>query len=359
MTPPKIIGRLEREEDDRDFYTDPVTGRQLWSVTTAFNGTLDKSLYLLPWAAKLAAEFCVDNLDFITETIQKINKPGAVDLIKGQAKLLRETKRDIGTYQHDVLEALILGDGASIPPIPEHLVGVEIEGERVDLDALSDGLLNFLTEHEFEPEMAEATVANPEFGYAGTLDLYGTMRRAKINGRTERGVRCIIDLKTGRYDDVEAQLAPYKRATEVWIDHLGNKAPMPETDMCFVLHLDRKYDRGYKLIEVDASDAQFDRFLAHLRAYQLDRATEKPKRKAFYPPLDDGTQPLPLIEDIEYPGGFGSAKLQAAGLKTLADLAAMTEVQVRQISGIGPKTMTAIAAVLAEYKLGFAKAEVA
>ena len=46
-----------------------------------------------------------------------------------------------------------------IPDCPEHLVGIEIDGEAVDQDAISDGLLNFFQDHQPIVEMAESTVA--------------------------------------------------------------------------------------------------------------------------------------------------------------------------------------------------------
>jgi hypothetical protein len=93
----------------------------------------------------------------------------------------------MGSYVHEVIEALILG--GEIPDIPEHLADAEIDGERIDLGAIVDGFLAFRAEHKPVFEIAEATVANPIHGYAGTLDIIAYLPAMKR--------RLLIDAKTG------------------------------------------------------------------------------------------------------------------------------------------------------------------
>lgn len=339
-----VIGRVERFEGR--WYVDQADPDLVYESVTAILSAANSKPWLTAWAAKLAAEFAVDHHELVGQTLTEAGHEAAVTLIKGAATRSRDMKADIGTHQHDVLEALLLD--LPIPDVPEHLVDVEIEGERVDHDAISDGLLNFLTDFDVEAELAEATVANVLHGYAGTLDLIATLRKL--------GRRLLIDCKTGLVLDpaMNAQLAAYRRADEVWVDDMGNKVRMPQVDGCAVLHVRREYGRGYKLLEVPADDDAFAWFL-HCQQVLLDqKAQPKIKGRPLYPPLPDGSQPLPLLEDIEYEG-FNRCRsaLIKSGVLDLGQLAALTREQVASIKGVGPKALTAIHALLTERDLDF------
>jgi hypothetical protein len=64
---------------------------------------------------------------------------------------------------------------------------VEIDGERIDQDAIADGLLNFITGFGPVFEMAEATVADTDLGHAGTLDLAAWFPTVRVPGRLSKG----------------------------------------------------------------------------------------------------------------------------------------------------------------------------
>jgi hypothetical protein len=354
-----IIGRIER--DDSRYYIDPADPSLVYdSVTTILSATNSKS-WLQNWAAKLAAEFAVDHHHLVGITKNEASREAAIDLIKGEARRKRELKADIGTHQHDILEALILD--APIPSCPEHLVDLEIDGESVDQDAIADGLLNFISDFGPTFEMAEATVANRQYMYAGTLDLVAWFPTIRIPDNLAKGARLCLDLKTGANVDATArpQVVGYKRSDHVWVDEMGNKAPMPTVDLCGVVHLRREYRRGYKLLIVPPADEEFyfEQFLHCLEAFRDQDAVKAKRLTPFYPPLADGSQPLPLLEDIEGEG-FGRCRrhLAGAGLDDLGDLAALTVAEVRSIKGIGPAAVTACTEVLRQYGLAF-KAEVA
>lgn len=350
-----VIGRIDRGESR--WYVDPVDPELVYESVTAILSAATSKPWLTAWASKLAAEFSVDHLDLIRTTRDEVGRDAAVDLIKGAAKRKRELLADIGTHQHDVLEALLLDQ--PIPSVPEHLDGVEVEGETVDHDAISDGLLNFLTDYDFTPEMAEATVANVVHGFAGTLDMIGRFPRLRLDGIRPRagGLRGLIDCKSGKTLDptMNAQLGAYERADEVWLDSLGNKAPMPAVDFCAVLHLRREYERGYKLLRVPADEDAFEWFLYCQKVLKKQKAQPKIKGRPLYPPLADGSQPPPLLEDVEH-DGFGRCRgaLLTTGLRSLSDLAGLTEAQCLAIKGIGPKAVVACAGVLSAHGLAFA-----
>lgn len=98
-----VIGRIDR--DDSRYYIDPADSSLIYdSVSTVLSATNSKQ-YLVNWSAKLAAEFAANHHDFIGQTIEVAGKGGAVDLIKGQSKRLRELSADIGTHQHEAAGA--------------------------------------------------------------------------------------------------------------------------------------------------------------------------------------------------------------------------------------------------------------
>lgn len=342
VIPPGIIhGQVGLAEDrDSRYYVDPSSGRLHESVTSAIAVATGKP-WLAPWGAKSAAQFTVGHLDLIRSVAEEASAEGAVALITKEAQRLRELKRDIGSHQHHVIEALIID--APIPSVPDHLVGVEIDGETVDQDLISDGFLNFCEDHDPEFEMAEATVASAH-GWAGTLDIIALMRRM--------GRRFLIDVKTGAVLDstIAPQLAAYKYADEVWIDHMGNKAPMPVVDGCAVLHLRPEHPRGYKLQEIPIGDAELSRFMDMYSVAAAHRANPKLVMKTLYRPLDDGSQPPPQIEDVD---ALGRAKspLIKAGFRSLSDVAGLTAMQLDAVTGLGPKTVPIVLSVLADHGL--------
>jgi hypothetical protein len=339
------VGRLDATSGR--WYVDPADPSVAYeSVTTILSGSEDKP-WLAPWAAKLTAEYAVDNLGDVTAVASSLGRDAAVRLLKDVAAVLRDLKADVGSYVHDVIEALILG--AEIPDLPAHLRGVDVDGEPLDVAPIVDGFLAFRADHGPVFHLAEATVANPIHGYAGTLDLVAylpAMRRLLL-----------IDSKTGKTLDhgMKAQLAAYRRATEVWIDRLGNKAPMPQVDGAAILHLRPEHRRGYRLLEVDAGDAQFAEFLAAQRLLTARRARAKAMGRPLYVPLPDGSQPPIRVEDIDL-DGFARARaaLVKAGVQDIAGLAAMTPEDCRAIKGIGPATLTACEVALDAYGYRFA-----
>lgn len=351
-----IIGRFDK--GDERYYIDPVTEAAHDSVTT-INSATESKPFLQDWAAKLAAQYAVERHDAVGDLITNFGAKAAIDLIKKQAKELRDLKADIGSHQHDILEALLLD--LPVPEVPEHLQGIEVDGEAVDHDAISDGLVNFLTDQELDPQLAEATVANPQYGYAGTLDLIAWFPRMLLPGRKKPGAMGLIDLKTGAHLDaaMKRQLAAYRNCTEIWVDNLGNKIAMPQVDFCAVLHVRRDYERGYKFLEVEAGEPQFQHFLDGLKTFRGHKADAKLNGRALYKPLPDGTQPPPLLEDIDAEGfNRCKGKLTAAGIRTLGDLAALTSVEALALDGVGKKAVEHCTALLADYGLSF-KEEVA
>lgn len=343
------VGQHNDFQTDSRWYVDPVNQRAYESVTNIIGTSISKP-WLTAWAAKLAAEYAIDHHAFIGETIREVGRDAAVDLIKGAARRLRELKADIGSHQHDVVESLV--KDKPLPSVPAHLVDAEVEGERVDHDLITDGFLAFVEDHNPTFILAEATVANTRLGYAGTLDLVVTFPMMK--GRT-----ACLDVKSGKILDVGmvAQLAAYREADEVWVDEMGNKAPMPKTDFGGILHLRPEYERGYKLYELPEDGGRALAWFTTMTAafHGLKSFGNKPHLRALYPPLADGSQPPPMLEDT---GLRCRSSLITAGHRHLDELARLTATDLIAIKGVGPKAVDDVVALLAEHGLTL-EAEVA
>lgn len=358
------IGRVVSLDGTRS-YVDELTGDRYDSVTSILAATNSKP-WLTAWSAKLAAEFAVDHLRLVTDTAAEAGRDAAIDLVKRTAARKRDLKADVGSYVHTVIEAVLLDQ--HIPPIPDELLGQDYDGEPLTpelVDAIIDGLLNFFGDFDITDDdviMAEATVADPDLKVAGTLDLVITLPRT--------GLTPVIDTKTGANLDAtwKQQLSAYRRMKMVWLPN-GQRAPMPDTNARAVLHLRRDYERGYKLFcdaDLDACQRDHEAFLrAHANFAWQHTAKSKPGT-VLYPPLADGSQPPPLLEDLDGVDGFSRCRsaLRKAGIRTLGDLSALTVIQAKGLNGIGPKALQACTDVLRVYGLAWAtapaqKAEVA
>jgi hypothetical protein len=339
-----VVGRFD--DGDYRWYVDPLDESRYESVTAIISAANAKP-WLSPWAAKLAAQYAVEHHDFIGTSIREAGAGPTVALISNAAKAKREMKADIGTHQHNMVEALILDH--ALPSVPDHLVDAEVDGERVDQDAITDGFLNFVSDFSPTFHLAEATVSNERHRYAGTLDFVASFP-AMTCGRPG-GRRGLVDVKSGVVLDstMGAQLAAYRRADTVWLDSMGGKAPMVDVDFAAVLHLRQDYARGYKLLEVPAGPEQFDWFTAMARQYHMGLDLGKLERRALYPPLPDGSQPPPLLEDTSL---RCRKALVAAGHTNLGDLLGLTVPTLLAVKGVGPKAVEAIAALLNDWQAG-------
>ncbi|GAA4895582.1 hypothetical protein [Actinomycetospora straminea] len=123
-------------------------------MTTALGAATDKP-FLRQWHGKTTAMFILDNLEEVMQKLKDEGMEATLKWVTGEAERLRKLAADIGTHQHNILEALLLD--APLPECPEHLVGVEIDRQVVDQDEISDGLLNLNEDMEPVYEMAECS----------------------------------------------------------------------------------------------------------------------------------------------------------------------------------------------------------
>lgn len=321
------------------WYVDPETGDLLASVTTCISSCTSKP-WLVAWGAKLAAETAVDEhvqidallaprpSDAELTDAQRIEvgrerRRGAVDYLKGAAARKREAASERGTWVHDVVEALVLDQ--PVPDVPE------------DVKPYLDRFIDWWCDFTPRPFMSEATVADRTAGWAGTLDLgvyFPTL-----------GHSAVIDVKTGANLDVwmRVQLSAYRRAKVVFLP-LGRVAAMPKTERAYVLHL---MPDAYKMIDVTERDDEYALFLAMLRQTRWNDQQQKRLGMVVYPPLPDGSQPSPLIEDVD--GIPAANKLIEAGVERVDDLFHFTARELLMLPGVGPAAIRALPDVCAQW----------
>lgn len=213
---------------------------------------LDKSGPLIGWAKRITAEFSVDHLEWVTQSVSLVGREQTVNAIKSRAQAEKDAGAALGSRIHALMEAVFRGHHPELTP--EELPYIEA-GKR--------------WRAEYRPELVslEQAVLNVTDGWGGTFDVI-----AKIGGQT-----WLIDIKTnkgstykgiytGVYPETALQMAAYSRAE--FIAKVGDpkRYRFPHIDRFAVLHLrpDAPYEKGYRLIEYDVTDTEYDAFRAAL-----------------------------------------------------------------------------------------------
>lgn len=350
---PRIEAQQEDEFSSR-WYPHPETSDPYLSVTWV-TGAAQSKPWLAPWAAKTAASYAVDFVHHWMATNRDHGRDAAVKEITRIAAANRDLKAEIGRYEHDVIEALFLD--APLPGIPEHLDGqvVEWDGDLIVigqewLDQLAHGFLNFVADFDVKGVAAECTVASDEHEAAGTID--GIVRLRGFDGLVG------MDTKTGAKlgPEILAQLGAYDAFPHLWLG-LGQIVRKPPISRWVVLHLRDSYARGYKVLAVKPEElaAGWEWWQQCRRQIEIGETVPKRFGHALYPPLPDGSQPPPMIEDLtSYAGAWRAVRpLKAHGVLYLHELAELHRADVKALDGVGPKTLTLLADVLAEFGLAF------
>jgi hypothetical protein len=234
MTTPKI-NTISR--GGSRFYVDPSTGDTVPGVTSILN-MLPKP-FLQGWAAKVVAEFAVDNMSEFSGLVMKGERQAAVDVLKGAPRRFTAGAASIGSEAHDVFEKRAKGED------PGRL--------HPEIAVFDRHFCEFLDEMQPEFLFLEETVFNQTVEYAGSFDAMMSIQ----------GERVVADWKTTRsgvHAEVALQLAAYRHA-EYILRPDGSKVPIPALEGGAVLHV---RPEGWSLVPVACGVEQFEIF-THLR----------------------------------------------------------------------------------------------
>lgn len=260
MTDPKLAVATDRGR----YYRDPAGGPDLISVTNVLDTVINKPV-LVPWAAKVTAEYVMANLPTIVRRSLK-ERDQVLKEIKAQVRYVKDTAADLGSRIHAHAEAHVLGkptpDDPEVAPYAAQLI-TWFDSWGIDLDR--------------DIEAAECSVAHRGIGYAGTADLLVHLRTGP--GRTRQ--LWLVDYKTSAtrsansiYNEHVLQLAALKHAEVMWLPD-DTDEPMPKVAGTAVLNLRQ---RTFALLPVDAGTQAFAAFTAAVQtALYLKNTQLKPK----------------------------------------------------------------------------------
>lgn len=256
------------------YYADHATGDRLRSVTTIISGGVPKPA-LVHWAGNMVADSAIENLPAL---VAASRHPDQLAELRNWLTRAHTRKRDeraeVGGLVHRVIESRLLGTD-----LPQTIKIGDTEWD-VDGPELAPFLEHFLRfEEEWKPRWtaSEMVVANPEHGYAGTLDYLigadgpiGDALRAQgwdvdpagdLMGDTKTGGDWDRITTSGHvhgvYPEAGLQMSAYRKAQVAWLRD-GSRVPMPATaEVGIVLHL---RPEGYRLYPARCGDLEYRYF---------------------------------------------------------------------------------------------------
>jgi hypothetical protein len=255
------------------YYADHSTGDRLRSVTTILSGGVPKP-GLVHWAGNMCTDSAIENLPALVAASRFPDQLAELRSFITRAHTRKKEERaEVGSLVHTVIESRILGT-----PLPSSLKVGEDEWalDGPELAPFLEQLLRFETEWKPNYTASEMVVANPEDGYAGTLDYtigdgliadalrgmgYDVPAGMDIMGDTKTGGEWDRVTSAGHvhgvYPEAGLQMSAYRRAKVCWLKS-GERAPMPATaQVGVVLHL-RPED--YRLYPARCGDLEYSYF---------------------------------------------------------------------------------------------------
>lgn len=308
-------------EDEDRFYPNPENPDEMWpSVTTILGATVSKPR-LPGWYGRESADYAIDHHDAIGQMLAAGTPDADIRaLIATAGDRTRDTAGDLGKAFHAVAEARVKGEAISLPE--------DMAGRVAPFLATFERMLV-----ELDPvfEWSEATVYNPRHDYAGTCDAGW---RLKCRG----GRLDLNDWKTGRspyWPESILQLAGYGICTRIGLrDGLGTIAAMPEVDGHTITHI---RPDGYRVIPVEVTPARQAAFLHARRLFAEVRDTTG----WGLPVWADG----PHVDDVTAIDVRARNRLMLAGVRTLAELAALGPEGLLAVPYAGVKTVEKVTAL--------------
>lgn len=222
-----------------------IDGTKVLGVTSVV-GVLDKPA-LIQWAAKQAAELAVNEWDRLGDlpVAQRLE-----ELSRAHRKT-STTAANRGTEIHRYADKLLAGTEVHVPD---------------ELAGPVNAYARHLDRWKIEPIAAETPVGHPDYGFAGTADLWGRV------GVRDNAV-ALLDVKTGKgvYDETGLQLAAY-RYSAIMQPEKGVEIPTPAVDRVYVAHV---LTDDVRMLPVVADEDVFRTFLYLLQVAKARAAWDE------------------------------------------------------------------------------------
>jgi len=221
---------------DRLYENGIEADKQFLSVTTIL-GAIPKHFFLVPWAARLAAECAADEIENAMGHGQsaffEYDEDGVELRWYGEASKERfithckdartrnmEDAGDLGDDVHTAADQILSFSGGD-PKIARQMCD-NMSGLSDEARKRLGHLVNWLEDNEVEVIATEFTIYNDEYGYAGSCDLF-----AKVNGKYY-----MLDIKSGKSAHAETalQLTAYYKGEYLVVeedDGTVTKLPVP------------------------------------------------------------------------------------------------------------------------------------
>lgn len=259
--------RHSRDTPNGRYYEDPKTGELLISVTNALNALSKPAL--APAAAKVTAEYCMENLPAAVRASRRpADTEAFLKAAKSEHRNVWESRAGIGTRVHIQAEAHALGKPAE-----------EDEDAAPFIDQYRRFLADAGVDLEADVEAVEVTVLHRGARYAGTADVWLWLHKPFYG--LDTGL-WLTDIKTSLtkppsafYRDHILQLAALRYA-QVALAPDDSEHPVPEFAGAAILNL--RQDR-YGFIPAPADRAAHAAF-CHLvdASYYLHGLDLKPHK---------------------------------------------------------------------------------
>lgn len=243
--------------DTMRWYKDTETGNEVPGVS-AIVDMMPKGA-LVPWAARLAAEYVVGNMGEVESMLsEKDGQKKAINWIKGASSRFAGKAATEGTTVHHYAEEVARAVMNNTKPKADRMPSTVMPYLK--------NYVRFLKEFDVEPVMLEETIWEDEVGYAGRFDMVCRLRSVD-------NALCIVDTKSGAsgvWESVSLQQTAYRYATR-WFDNSTQTfKPMPTIERTYALWL---RPEGFALIPVDSTAAEWEQFqrLRGSLAWKLER----------------------------------------------------------------------------------------
>jgi hypothetical protein len=197
---------------------------------------------LTPWAARLAAEWAIGNMDEVQSLLSESDgEKKAIEKIKGASSRYADKAAKEGTSVHHYAETIARAV----------MNGTKPQATDMPIGTLPylKNYVRFLKEFDVEPVMLETVVWNETIGYAGRIDM-----ACILHAISEDLV--IVDTKSGAsgvWESVSLQQTAYRYAEFYWDEEKDELFPMPEIAGAYALWL---RPNGFALIPVETTQLE-------------------------------------------------------------------------------------------------------